>query len=224
MRERDLLQTSREALPRTVGETFAQVAEGLGFYTQLDLSLPWPSPVIGLTATFGMRFNVLIPPLASQVLGTDAAGYGLLMTGLGIGALASAVAMMIRGPLAPSQVVGGAALLGGQPFALALSSLYVLSLFLMALDWYRVCPYGDDQPHLIDPARRAAMGMRGRIGEPFHHGVLRHPFCWAASWMGGPFASLTSVTIARAVGGTVSLLTGMVGLVWWSRNHPSLVS
>jgi len=56
--------------------------------------------------------------LDGHVLGTDAAGYGLLMTGLGVGAVASAVAMVIRGPLAPSQVAAGSALLGGATVAL----------------------------------------------------------------------------------------------------------
>ena len=33
----------------------------------------------------------------------------------------------------------------------------------------------------------------------------------------GALAAMTSVTVALAVGGTVSLLTGISGLVWWGR-------
>src|SRR4029079_561811 len=108
------------------------VGEGLRFMRAAPVTILAIS-VFGVTATFGMDFNVLIPPLASQILGTDAAGYGLLMTGLGIGAVASAVAVVISGPLAPSQVAVGAALLGGATVALALSSLYAVSMFLMVL-------------------------------------------------------------------------------------------
>ena len=39
--------------------------------------------VVGLVSTFGMNFSVIIPPLAEDVLHSDAAGYGFLMAASG---------------------------------------------------------------------------------------------------------------------------------------------
>jgi predicted MFS family arabinose efflux permease len=215
MRERDLLQTPREVVPRTFSETLAQVGEGLRFIRDSPVAVMAIS-VFGVTATFGMNFNVLFPPLASQVLGTDAAGYGLLMTGLGIGAVASAVAMVLGGRLAPSQVAVGAALLGGATVALALSSLYALSLFLVVLvgiGSVRMATTSLTTIQLAAPDR-----MRGRSVSVFI--TVFSASVPLGSLLMGALAAMTSVTIALAVGGTVSLVAGMVGVAWWSRNHP----
>ncbi len=212
MRERELLQSPREALPRTVGETLEQVGDGLRFMRSTPVMVMAIS-VFGVTATFGMNFNVLIPPLASQVLGTDAAGYGLLMTGLGIGAVASAIGMVIKGPLAPTQVAAGSVLLGAATVGLALSSSYVLSLFLMALvgiGSVRMATTSLTTIQLAAPDR-----MRGRLVSVFI--TVFSASVPVGSLVMGALAAMTSVTVALAIGGSVSLLTGICGLAWWGR-------
>ena len=42
-----------------------------------------------------MNFSVLLPPLAKDVLESDAAGYGFLMTASGVGALTAALALVV---------------------------------------------------------------------------------------------------------------------------------
>ena len=87
--------------------------------------------IVGLVATVGMNFNVLIPPLAQDVLGVDAAGYGFLMTASGIGALGAAVALVIGGKPRPFRIALGGIVLGVASVLLALSSSFPLSLVLM---------------------------------------------------------------------------------------------
>ncbi len=50
----------------------------------------------GLVGVFGINFNVWMPLLAKQELDTGPGGFGLLMSSLGIGALAGALALAFR--------------------------------------------------------------------------------------------------------------------------------
>ncbi len=50
----------------------------------------------GLVGVFGVNFNVWMPLLAKQELGTGPGGFGLLMSSLGIGALVGALSLAFR--------------------------------------------------------------------------------------------------------------------------------
>ena len=78
-----LFQIARKRLN---GSVFSNLGEGLSFI--------WNTPsiatliiVVGMVGTFGFNFNVWIPVLARETLGVGADGYGILMAGLGLGAL-----------------------------------------------------------------------------------------------------------------------------------------
>ena len=68
--------------------------------------------VIGVVATFGINFSVVIPPLASLTLNVGAAGYGFLMAASGVGSLIAALLIAFRGTR-PSRMLLGALVLGG---------------------------------------------------------------------------------------------------------------
>src|SRR4029079_15061883 len=106
------------------------LAEGLTYVRRTPIVL-LSVATVGLVATFGMNFNVLFPPLARQVLHSDASGYGFLMTASGIGALAASVLLVAAGRPRPVRIAGGAILLGVASLALALSTTFPLSLLLM---------------------------------------------------------------------------------------------
>src|SRR4029079_15324097 len=106
------------------------LAEGLTYVRRTPIVL-LSVATVGLVATFGMNFNVLFPPLAQQVLQSDASGYGFLMTASGIGALAPSVLRVAAGRPRPVRIAGGAILLGVASLALALSTTFPLSLLLM---------------------------------------------------------------------------------------------
>jgi MFS family permease len=65
--------------------------------------------LVAVFSVLGFPFIVLMPVVARDVLHTDARGYGLLMAGVGIGAMLGALGLAVRGPRVPK----GAALLGG---------------------------------------------------------------------------------------------------------------
>ena len=72
-----------------------RIRRGLGY--------AWNAPdvrstlgLIGLLSFFGTAYLVLMPVFAKEVLGSDAKGFGMLMTATGAGSLAGAVTMALR--------------------------------------------------------------------------------------------------------------------------------
>ena len=97
------------------------------------------SALVVLVAVFsvlGFPFIVLMPVVARDVLHTDARGYGLLMAGVGVGAMLGALALALAG----QRVHKGATLLGsGAAFGVLLvlfaaAPSVSLALALLALD------------------------------------------------------------------------------------------
>ena len=64
--------------------------------------------VVGLVATFGMNFQVLVPPLADDVLDVGASGYGFLMAASGVGLTAAALWIAFKRRVGPRPIVLGA--------------------------------------------------------------------------------------------------------------------
>ena len=86
------------------------------------------------SASFGMNFTVVIPALARDVLGTDASGYGFLMTASGVGSLIAAAWLAVSGGMPRvGRLVGGAIALGLAEVLLAASNLFSVSLLLMVI-------------------------------------------------------------------------------------------
>jgi MFS family permease len=93
MREAELLRLPTLARPGTVGEVGSNLAEGLHY--------AWETPLvrlvlvtIGIVNIFGLNFfNIVLPVLAASTLKVGASGLGFLSASLGLGALASALAV-----------------------------------------------------------------------------------------------------------------------------------
>ena len=215
MRDEDLVQPRLVPRPRSVGDVRANLAEGLRFV--------WGSPVVlmavtvvGLVATFGMNFNVLVPPLAQDILHSDAAGFGVLMTASGIGALGAAVALVIGGQPRPIRIGVGASILGIASLALAVSGSYPLSLVLMVL----VGGGGIAMAATANATIQLSVpdGLRGRVMS-----VYTTVFAGSVPIGGllmGALASSVGIPLAIGIGGALSLATGLVALVWWRRIAP----
>jgi MFS family permease len=116
--------------PHSVGEVIDNLAEGLAYVRDTRLVL-LATAVIGLVSTFGMNFTVLVPPLARDVLGSDAAGYGFLMSASGLGSLAAALAIAFSGRVRAMTIVAGAMLLGVAEVVTGLSRAFPLTLAAM---------------------------------------------------------------------------------------------
>ena len=68
----------------------AEIKEGLK-YINGKVILSRPIIILGIVSLFAINFNILVPVLAKSVLGTDAQGFGYLLSALGIGSIIGAL-------------------------------------------------------------------------------------------------------------------------------------
>jgi MFS family permease len=78
----------------------ADIKEGLGHIKSIDLIF-YPLLLLAVISTFVYNFNIMVPIFARQDLNQTAAGYGLLMTSMGIGSFAGALAITARSRSGP---------------------------------------------------------------------------------------------------------------------------
>jgi MFS family permease len=212
MRDRELHRARLLPRPRSTREVFDNLAEGLRFVRHTPIVL-LAVTVVGLVATFGMNFAVIIPPLAQSVLGSDASGYGFLMTASGLGALGAAIALVVAGKPRPSRIALGALVLGAASIALAFSTSFPLSLLLMI-------PVGAGGIGMAATANATIQlhvpdGLRGRV-------MSVYTTVFAASVpIGGLATGLLASTIGVLptvfVGGALSAATGIGATIWYRR-------
>lgn len=200
--------------PRSLEDVRVNLVEGLRFVRQTPIVL-MAVTVVGLVATFGMNFSVIIPPLAQDILHSDAAGYGFLMTASGLGALGTAVGLVVAGKPRPGRIAVGAIVLGVATLALAVSTSFPVSLLLMV-------PIGAGGIAMAATANATIQlnvpdGLRGRV-------MSVYTTVFAASvpiggLAAGALASTIGVLETVAVGGVLSSATGIGAFVWWRRIH-----
>lgn len=118
------------------GRGLAQVREGLT-YVRATPAILLPIIMIGFVATFGMNFNIWVPLLADQDLDVGASGFGLLMSAMGVGSLAGALALaFFAGSGTGSRrrlLYGAAALVGVFELGLAFAGAVPLPLVIAML-------------------------------------------------------------------------------------------
>ena len=212
MRDTELHGTRLVPRTRSIREVFENLGEGLRYVRDTPVVL-LAVTVVGLVATVGMNFTVLIPPLAANVLKSDAAGYGFLMTASGLGALGAAIALVIGGRPHPVRIAGGAIVLGVASLALAFSTSFPLSLALMI-------PIGAGGITMAATANASIQlavpdGLRGRVMS-----VYTTVFSASIPIGGlavGAVASATGIPTTVAIGGLLSLAVGLGAYVWWRR-------
>jgi MFS family permease len=120
----------RRTLPRSFGAVVANLAEGLRYILHTRRVLV-ALAVVGLVSTAGLNFQVLIPPLARDVLAAGPSGFGFLMAAAGLGSVTSALVLAFgRRPRLRLILVAGL-LLGLLEVGLATSRALPLSLILM---------------------------------------------------------------------------------------------
>ncbi len=130
MRPADLHPVIPVVMPRTVRAVVDNLGEGLGYVRRTRVVL-LPVGVVGLVALVGMNFGIVVPALARDVLGIDAAGYGFLMAASGVGSLAAALSIAFLGRPTERVLIGGALVLGVLEVGLAFSRSMPLSLLCM---------------------------------------------------------------------------------------------
>jgi MFS family permease len=212
MRDDELHLARLVPRPRSAGAVVENLREGLAFVRHTPIVL-LAVTTVGLVATFGMNFQVVIPPLAQDALGSDASGYGFLMAASGIGALGAAVALVLSGRPRTGRIVGGAILLGVASILLAMSTSFPVSLLLMV-------PIGAGGITMAATANATIQlavpdGLRGRV-------MSVYTTVFSASMpigglLMGALASTMGILEAIAIGGVLSLVSGLGAFLWYRR-------
>jgi MFS family permease len=205
-----MMRVRRQAVPPTV-PVYQALMEGVRYV----FGNPWPRALIGIIATFsvfGFSFVTMMPVFARDALGLDAAGYGALVSTIGLGAVTGAIGMAGLGGQARSArlVIGSSVLFGLLLTASALAPSFPLALLLFTLTGCTMALNGilaNTTLQLQAPDR-----LRGRVMGFYSFTVLgMAPFgSLQAGWVSEHFGVRTSL----ALGGVVCLVVALgVGTV-----------
>ena len=129
---------------RSSGGTHGHGADGEGFIQSIvsGWKFSWQNHevrtgllVVTYASFFIIPFNTLLPVFARDLLGVGAKGQGLLLTSMGIGALASSVLIASLGDRLPRGIlmIGGVGVYGLLVVVFAMSTWFPLSMALMAI-------------------------------------------------------------------------------------------
>jgi predicted MFS family arabinose efflux permease len=200
---------NRIARPDSARAVVRNLKEGLHYVRQTQIVL-LAIVTVGVVATVGMNFNVLIPAFAANDLGSGAAGYGFLMAASGVGSLLAAVRLVIGGRPRAVRLATGALILGAASLALAVTREFPVALALMVLIGFGsilMAATGNTTIQLAVPDH-----LRGRVMS-----VYTTVFSASVPIGGlamGAVASAFGVPIAIALGGALTLLAGLGALAW----------
>jgi len=213
MRDEELHSPARIARPHSTSEVMAQLREGL-HYVRITPAVLISVLVVGLVSTVAMNFSVVIPPLAQDVLGSGAAGYGFLMAASGTGSLIAALWLAFGRGARPRFIAIGAIILGLGELALGVSRSYPVSLGLMVVIGFGgilMAATANTTMQLAVPD-----GLRGRV-------MAVYTTIFAGSTpIGGPLmggiASGIGIAFSVALGGLLAFLVG-IGAAGYIRRH-----
>jgi MFS family permease len=170
-------------------------------------------------STFFFNYNTLVPLLARDILHQDAHGFGLLMTAVGLGAVAGAIALASFGTERPPIVVlvVAAVVLGSASLALSGVSRFGVAMALLAVMGFSGMLFmtgANTTVQLSVPDE-----LRGRV-------MSLHTMTFAGM---APFGAFLVGSVTEALGARVGFfVTGTCGLVsvlavalWWrTRQRP----
>jgi MFS family permease len=209
MRDAELRQLPQIARPTTVSAVFANLGEGARYVVGTPLVL-LAVTVVGLGATFGMNFQILIPPLADDILDVGATGFGFLMAASGLGSTLAALAVAFSRRVGPGPIVYGATLLGVASFVLAFSTSYPLSLLAMFFTGMGAIAMAVTANTTIQMA--VPDHLRGRVMSVYT--TVFAGSVPAGGLLMGWIASAWGVGVALFVGAVLTTFVGIGGIVW----------
>jgi MFS family permease len=182
-------------------------------YVRRTPELAIPLALMAAVGTLSFNFQVLLPLLARFSFHGGATTYAGLLTAMGVGAVAGALATGARGRTSPKLLVGSAALMGGLTLAVAAApSIPIAAVLLVPLGASTVTFAAGVNSGLqlaVDPA------MRGRVMALYSIVFL------GSTPIGGPIAGWLAEAISpRAglvLGGVAALTAAAVGLTAFRR-------
>jgi MFS family permease len=204
------MRVRRDTLPPAVPALNA-LMEGVRYV----FGNPWPRALIGIIATFsvfGFSFMTMMPVFARDALGLDAAGYGALVSTVGIGAATGAIGMAGLGGQARRArlVIGSSVLFGVLLAAAALAPNFPLALLLFTLTGCTMALNGILANTMLQ--LQAPDHLRGRVMGFYSFTVLGMGPLGAlqAGWVSEHYGVRTSLALGGAVCLVVALSVGWV--------------
>lgn len=217
MRDDELRPAPRMDRPTSVRDVVDALGEGLRYVRATPIVL-LAVVVVGLASTFGMNSTVLTPPLAQDVLHSDASGFGFLMAAAGIGSLVTALGVAFGARARPAAIGWGAIVLGAASIVLSVSRSFPLSLAAMVatgVGTIAMAATANSTIQVTVPDR-----LRGRVVS-----VYTTVFVGSTPIGGlllGAVASRFGVPTAFLVGGVVTVAIGLWAAAWL-RSMPASV-
>ena len=211
MNEFELRPSRRFDRPTSVGAVVTNLAEGLRYVRQTGIVL-LSIAVVGVVATFGINFSIVIPPLANDVLHVGASGYGFLMAASGLGSLVAALAIAFGGTRAVRMLIG-AAVLGLAQVAMGSITSYPADLVLMFFAGAGAITMMATANTVIQ--LEVPDELRGRVMS-----VYLTVFAGTSPIGGllfGAIAANSGALEAIWLGGAISFVAALLGYVWYRR-------
>ncbi len=211
MRAEELHPAPRIDRPTTVREVGHNLADGLHYVRRTGIVL-LAVTLIGLVSTFGINFNVLIPPLAEDVLHVGASGYGFLMAASGLGSLVAALFIAFGGTKAV-RMLYGALVLGLAQVVMGFTGSFpadLLLMFVAGAGSITMMATANTTIQLVVPDM-----LRGRVMS-----VYLTVFAGTSPIGGllfGALAANAGAQAAIAFGGAISAVVAVLGFIWLAR-------
>ncbi|HMA37015.1 MAG TPA: MFS transporter [Chloroflexia bacterium] len=171
--------------------------------------------MVGAVGTFGMNFGVWMPVMARDVLQVGAGGYGLMMSGMGVGSLAAGLVLAYSAaPARRYLVVIAAAAFSVALLIFAASSWFPLSLLLLAGVGAAMVAFSATANTTVQMT--VPDELRGRV-----MAIYMMVFAGTTpigALLAGSLAHATSTPVSIAAGALVSLLA-VTGTAWSMRQR-----
>jgi MFS family permease len=222
MRDSELRSVPPAPRPTSFAAVLENLAEGARYVRGTPRVL-LAVTIVGLAATFGMNFQVLVPPLADTVLNVGASGYGFLMAASGVGSTAAALWVAFKKRPSPRPIAVGAVTLGLGTVVLALSTSFPISLLAMLVSGAGAIAMAVTANATIQLA--VPDQLRGRVMSVYT--TVFAGSVPAGGLLMGAIASSLGVPFALMVGAIVTTAIGAGGILWLRRieaRHPREVS
>ena len=212
MRDSELRPVEPVARPTSVRGVFENLAEGSRYVRDTPLVL-LGVVVVGLVATFGMNFQVLVPPLADNVLHVGASGFGFLMAASGVGSTITALWVAFSRKVGPMPIVVGAVALGLGSMLLAASSSFgiaLVAMFIVGAGGIGMAVTANTTIQMAVPDQ-----LRGRVMSVYT--TVFAGSVPAGGLLMGAIASAWGVPLALMIGAVLSLAVGIGAWFWLAR-------
>lgn len=195
----------------SVRDVLSSVREGLT-YIGRRREIALPLALMAVVSLFVINYSVFVPTFAKINLGRSASGYGFLMTAMGIGSLAAALALAVRSGKGPNPVrlFGGAAGCGLAILLCGLQRNYVLSCVLLAVTGFCTISFSASTNATVQLA--SDNEHRGRVMSVYSlvfGGVTPIGALYA-----GALSEATSPAFCMVVSGAIGLAAALAAIIF----------